>query len=206
MDEPSNVGLASRDGRLDSWKEIAAYLGRNERTVRRWEQQEGLPVHRLMHEKKGSVYAYRTELDAWRVSRKPAVDEKEDAPGLDSFGKLEPVARQSIINRKTTILAGALALCATVVGYWFLARSRFERPSFSSIAVLPFDNLSHNQAEEWFSDGLTEVLITELSKVRSLKVISRTSVMQYKSGNKPLKQIGRELGVDAVVEGSALRV
>jgi TolB-like protein len=54
--------------------------------------------------------------------------------------------------------------------------------------------------------GLTETLITELSKVRSLKVISRTSVMQYKGRSKPLKQIGSELGVDAVVEGSALRV
>src|SRR5215467_4027135 len=56
--------------RLDSWKEIASYLNRSEKTVRRWEENEGLPVHRLLHEKRGSVYAYTDELDAWWKSRK----------------------------------------------------------------------------------------------------------------------------------------
>ena len=56
--------------RLDSWKEIAAYLNRSERTVRRWETTEALPVHRLKHDKRGSVYAYTRELDAWRTSRR----------------------------------------------------------------------------------------------------------------------------------------
>jgi tetratricopeptide (TPR) repeat protein len=60
---------SSRADRLESWKEIAAYLRRSERTVRRWEEAEGLPVHRLRHEKRGSVYAYASELDAWRQSR-----------------------------------------------------------------------------------------------------------------------------------------
>src|SRR6266699_3032372 len=55
--------------RLNSWKEIAGYLSRSERTVHRWEEKEGLPVHRLQHEKRGSVYAYRWELDGWRDSR-----------------------------------------------------------------------------------------------------------------------------------------
>jgi hypothetical protein len=55
--------------RLDSWKEIAAYLKRGARTVQRWEREEGLPVHRLAHEKQGSVYAYSAELDAWWSSR-----------------------------------------------------------------------------------------------------------------------------------------
>ena len=56
--------------RLDSWKEIASYLDRSEKTVRRWEEKEGLPVHRLLHEKRGSVYAYTDELEAWWKSRK----------------------------------------------------------------------------------------------------------------------------------------
>ena len=60
----------SPDGRLDSWKEIAAYLGRGIRTVQRWEREEGLPVHRLAHEKRGSVYARREELAAWWESRR----------------------------------------------------------------------------------------------------------------------------------------
>jgi tetratricopeptide (TPR) repeat protein len=58
-------------GRLESWKEIAAYLNRSERTVRRWEARERLPVHRLHHDKRGSIYAYTSELDAWRDSRQP---------------------------------------------------------------------------------------------------------------------------------------
>ena len=53
------------DDRLDSWKEIATYLGRGVRTVQRWEREEGLPVHRLTHEKRGNVYARREELAAW---------------------------------------------------------------------------------------------------------------------------------------------
>ena len=63
--------------RLDSWKEIAAYLNRSERTVRRWETTEELPVHRLQHDKRGSVYAYTRELDAWRASRR-VVEETAD--------------------------------------------------------------------------------------------------------------------------------
>ena len=81
-----------------------------------------------------------------------------------------------------------------------------HRQGISAIAVLPFENVSKDPAEEWFSDGMTESLITEMSKVRLLKVISRTSVMQYKNPHQPLKQIARDLGVDAVIEGSAMRV
>src|SRR3954452_19189743 len=65
--------------RLDSWKEIAAYLRRGTRTVQRWERDEGLPVHRLQHGKLGSVYAYPAELDAWFASRGASL-EPEIAP------------------------------------------------------------------------------------------------------------------------------
>lgn len=58
-----------REGRLDSWKEVALHLGRDVRTVQRWEKSERLPVHRHIHSKNGSVYAFRSELDAWRDSR-----------------------------------------------------------------------------------------------------------------------------------------
>ena len=75
----------SPEGRLDSWKEIAAYLGRGIRTVQRWEREEGLPVHRLAHEKRGSIYARREELAAWWESRRqtltvPPTTEAADAP------------------------------------------------------------------------------------------------------------------------------
>ena len=74
-----------------------------------------------------------------------------------------------------------------------------------SVAVLPFQNLSGDPAEEYFVDGMTEELIANLAKVENLRVISRTSVMQYKGARKPLQQIAQELGVDSIVEGSVLR-
>jgi len=89
------------------------------------------------------------------------------------------------------------------------ARMVVERSTdqgFRSLAVLPFDNLSGDPAEDYFSDGMTEALITELGKISALRVISRQSMMQYKGTKKSLPQIAHELMVDAVVEGSVLRV
>ncbi|MFZ0818491.1 MAG: protein kinase [Candidatus Acidiferrales bacterium] len=74
-----------------------------------------------------------------------------------------------------------------------------------SLAVLPLENLSRDPDQEYFAEGITEELITDLAQISSLKVISRTSVMQYKETRKPLPQIGRELGVEAVVTGSVQR-
>ncbi len=79
-----------------------------------------------------------------------------------------------------------------------------EAPRIKSLAVLPLANLSDDPQQEYFADGMTEALIAELSQISSLKVISRTSVMRYKSSNKPLPQIARELNVDGIIEGSAL--
>ncbi|MCX6316185.1 MAG: hypothetical protein NTW29_02765 [Bacteroidetes bacterium] len=75
----------------------------------------------------------------------------------------------------------------------------------NGIAVLPFANMSSDQQQEYFSDGLTEDIITQLSKIKSLKVISRTSVMQYKNNPKPVTEIGAELGVAFILEGSVQR-
>jgi TolB-like protein/DNA-binding winged helix-turn-helix (wHTH) protein len=74
-----------------------------------------------------------------------------------------------------------------------------------SVAVLPLQNLSNDPNQEYFVDGMTDELITDLAQIRELKVVSKTSIMQYKGTRIPLPQIGRELGVDAVVEGSVLR-
>ena len=83
---------------------------------------------------------------------------------------------------------------------------RGNAPSIESLAVLPLANLSGDPQQEYFADGMTEALIAELGQIDSLRVISRTSVMQYKGVKKPLPQIARELNVDAVIEGSVLRV
>src|SRR6185503_9587182 len=75
-----------------------------------------------------------------------------------------------------------------------------------SLAVLPFDNVSRDPAQEWFADGMTEALIADLARLQGLRVISRTSAMKYKGAARSLPEIGHELGVDAILEGSALLV
>jgi len=82
---------------------------------------------------------------------------------------------------------------------------RATRGRIQAVAVLPLADLSEYQAADYFADGMTEALITDLARIKALRVISRTSVMQYKGVQRPLPQIARELNVDAVVEGSVLR-
>ena len=74
-----------------------------------------------------------------------------------------------------------------------------------SIAVLPLEDLSGDPEQEYFADGMTEQLIADLAKIGGLRVISRTSVMQYRTARKPVPTIVRELGVDAIIEGSVVR-
>jgi TolB-like protein len=81
---------------------------------------------------------------------------------------------------------------------------RSERARIESLAVLPLENLSADLAQERFTDGMTDELITEIAKIGSLRVTSRTSIMQYKGVRKPLAVIARELGVDAVLEGTVV--
>ncbi len=86
-----------------------------------------------------------------------------------------------------------------------LVRHALPVPKIESIAVLPFENLSHDPEQEYFADGMTEELITNLGKISTLRVISRTSVMRFKKTDKPLAEIARGLNVDAVVEGTVQR-
>lgn len=79
------------------------------------------------------------------------------------------------------------------------------RARIQAVAVLPFLNLSADPEQEYFADGLTEALLTDLAQIHALRVVSRTSVMRYKNTQKSLPEIARELGVDGVVEGSVLR-
>jgi serine/threonine protein kinase/tetratricopeptide (TPR) repeat protein len=90
-------------------------------------------------------------------------------------------------------------------GFYYRSRQQAAPPDIRSLAVLPLENLSGNPNEEYFSDGMTSALITELGKIQALSVISWQSVKQYKGTNKPVPQIARELHVDAVVEGSTMR-
>ncbi len=109
--------------RLDSWKEIAAYLKRGARTVQRWEREEGLPVHRLQHHARGSVYAFRSELDAWWQSRKSVL---EEVPAPAANGSTRHDRR---LLRKILWSAG-IALIALLAGTvtWWIARRQAAQP------------------------------------------------------------------------------
>ena len=107
----------------------------------------------------------------------------------------------------TRIVAAALVVFA-VIGLALYMRSRATRTApvrISSLAVLPLENLSKDPDQEYFVDGMTDELITDLAKIHSLRVISRNSVMLYKGKHEPIPQIGRELNVDAVIEGTVMR-
>jgi eukaryotic-like serine/threonine-protein kinase len=102
----------------------------------------------------------------------------------------------AVVGLLASLLAGSL---------WWAGRGR-RTSEIRAIAVLPLENLSGDPEREYFADGMTEALITELSQVRALRVISRTSAMRYRNTDKSLSEIAGELDVDAVVEGSVLRV
>ena len=159
---PSSSPLPERlsADRLQSWKEIANYLRCGPRTVQRWEKTEGLPVYRHLHEKLGTVYSYKGELDLWWTRRGQHLQTPEE-PAL---GRI-------------------------------------------MVAVLPFSDLSADSDQEYFSNGLTEELITRLGGLhpKRLGVIARTSVTQYKNAIIPISAIARDLGVSYVLEGSVRR-
>jgi TolB-like protein len=155
---------SSESGHFDSWKEIAAYLKRNVRTLQRWEKQESLPVHRHRHDRLGSVHAYKSELDAWRLCRQL------------------PPQPHAVAGRQI-------------------------EPGKIRLLVLPFENLSGDPRQSYFSDGLTEEMITQLGRLepQRLGIIGRTTAMQYKASRKRIDQIVQELSVDYILEGSTRR-
>ena len=113
--------------------------------------------------------------------------------------------------RRFIFLVALVSTLLLLSAFLYFARSSNRFPfrkspkSIRSVAVLPFDNFSGDPEQQYFADGMTEALIAELGQIRDLRVPSRTSVMLYKRANKPLRQIARELNVDALVEGSAKR-
>ncbi|MGA9511159.1 MAG: tetratricopeptide repeat protein [Candidatus Sulfotelmatobacter sp.] len=202
---PSEIPSESR---LDSWKEIALYLHRDVTTVQRWEKQEGMPVHRHLHHKRGSVYALGSELDAWRQSRKLRLDEVQ-APAQEAPADLDGQQTTVPGGRRWFVLSAAVVILATLLTLAYVAtRSRggdAGRPKIRSLAVLPLQNLSGDPSQDFIADGMTEELIGRLSRIHGLRVISRTSSMHFKNTQLALPEIARMLAVDAIVEGSLVR-
>src|SRR5439155_8150260 len=105
-------------------------------------------------------------------------------------------------------IIAVLGVMVTVllIAYWWTNRGSLPRVDvpgrIEALAVLPLTNLSGDPAQEFFADGMTEALISDLAQIEALRVISRTSVMQFKGTKKPLPEIARQFRVDALVEGS----
>jgi TolB-like protein/DNA-binding winged helix-turn-helix (wHTH) protein/Flp pilus assembly protein TadD len=128
----------------------------------------------------------------------------ESRPQLQGDG-LAVLPKRRLRPTGRVILGLALVLGLAILCV-LLVRSRGYKPAaIRSLAVLPLENLSGDAAQNYFSDGMTDELITDLAQISALRVISRTSIMTYKGAHKPLPQIARELNVDAVVEGTVLR-
>lgn len=138
----------------------------------------------------------------------PLIADAPAAPAMDPPPPSPvPAARR---HRRAIVVFSALALLLLLVSStWMVLRSHLEirpnRLAIKSLAVLPLQNLSGDPAQDYLADGVTDELITDLSRLGPLKVIARTSVMQYKNTSKTTAEIGRELDVEAIVEGSFLR-
>jgi len=215
--------------KLDSWGEIASYLGREVRTVQRWEQTEDLPVHRHEHKKKSTVYAYAGELDAWIKHRQPKDDPEADAafvpePDVDAPPEKEngdaklsnrtplpptPSPAHPVPSKGKRVAIAAVVMMVFVAVAYRIYR-KYQDPALTHdtvrLVVLPFVNLSGDPNQNYLSAGLTDVITTQLGRLdpRHLRVIAPTSA-SVMSG-KPIGEIRQALNVQYVLEGSVQRV
>ena len=146
---PRTVGLLASRDRLESWKEIAAYLNRSERTVRRWEEREGLPVHRLAHDKRGSVYAFVRELDEWRDSRRQLVE--AEPPDRDA------TPHDAVRSQGWTVPVIVISLVAVIAGAGYFARpvpTPAESRSPEAIRLVQLANFGLNAGRTQIETGI----------------------------------------------------
>lgn len=230
---PGPGGATSPGKKLDSWGEIASYLGREVRTVQRWERTEGLPVHRHEHKKKSTVYAYAGELDTWIKQRQPKDDpeaddafareqdpEQELMSGTDSPVEIvnPPVAPtgpgstshpdepRSPAGKRVVIALFALGiLWAISLGVYRGFQPAITGQEKVRIAVLPFTYVSGDSKPDYITAGLTDLIRTKLGQLdpRHLGVIAATSSRIV--AGQPIPEIGRVLNVKYLLEGGVQR-
>jgi TolB-like protein/Flp pilus assembly protein TadD len=188
---PSGSSGSSQPDRLDSWKEIAAYVKREVRTVQRWEKSASLPVHRLKIDKQGTVYAYKAELDAWYRDRGPQLES-------DSSDK-----RTLSLFVRVLAAVAAMLIVAYVAFRWFQPSAFLKKKV--RLVVIPFTNLSGDPKQNYFSAGLTDEMITRLGSLdpEHLGVIAAASSNALVG--RSIAEIGRALDVQYALEGTVRR-
>jgi TolB-like protein/Flp pilus assembly protein TadD len=219
---------------LVSWKEIAVHLGREIRTVQRWEKSEGLPVRRHEHLKKSTVYAYASELDEWFKKRQPADDPEADAafepePDVaDVFadsgnGNANLAAIPSIVppnqadsptevipsipklKRATAVLVSVALLLVAGYAVYRWIQPRLIRSNKVRLVVIPFTNLSGDAKQDYFSAGLTDEMITRLGSLDPQRLGVIAATSSNAFGGRAITEIGRALDVQYALEGSVRR-
>jgi TolB-like protein/tetratricopeptide (TPR) repeat protein len=139
---------------------------------------------------------------------KITVEEEDEALPPERALTIEPAAPRAGFSKRALVVAVAGVALLLFAGAWVLYRQKTSATApaaIRSVAVLPLENLSGDGAQEYFADGMTDALITELAKVGHLRVISRNSSVQFKGTRKRITDIAGELEVDAVITGTALR-
>jgi TolB-like protein/Tfp pilus assembly protein PilF len=211
--------------RLESWKAIASHFGRDVTTVRRWERREGLPIHRLFHDKLGTVYAFTDELDAWWTARTPAPGSGPDgaavrpSPSSDDSRTEDAGSgrgRWWMVGTAVAASAGAalLAWLTLAPGGASPAAERSVEAAdvigvatgtaAASIVVLPLT--AAGAVEPSFVDGMTTAINAELASFRSLKVIAPASARRVRErGDRDSATIGQTLGVGWILDGTVER-
>jgi TolB-like protein/DNA-binding winged helix-turn-helix (wHTH) protein len=127
------------------------------------------------------------------------------AKGTRANTRVGPILWVLVFGALAVLVIATVVVGLNVHGWRDRILARNPKPNIQAIAVLPFANLSGDPGQEYFTDGMTEALITELGKISRQRVISRQSITQYKGSKKPLQEIARELNVDAVLEGTVER-
>ncbi|MBB5058044.1 TolB-like protein/Tfp pilus assembly protein PilF [Granulicella aggregans] len=200
------------DSAVDATVRVEA--GRLRTRLREYYAEEGQDDRLYIEIPKGSYAATFTVRDVAKDSGVPlnlvATDPREigAAIGSEATATADQVPIAGSASRhlalRGSILACLLTLVLAASGWLLYEHGRAVEP-IRSLAVLPLENLSGDPNQEYFVDGMTDQLITELAKIHDLRVVSRTSVMQDKASHKPLRQIAQELHVDAIIEGSVVR-
>ena len=172
---------------------------------------EAIPLQRIISKSlaKDRNDRYQTADEAL-AALKDVKNQLERGSDLSSHQRSTIAGSRLLTRSRSFAFIGIAALVAIVLAFavWFSRRSNTPTPiapEVTSLAVLPMQNLSGDPAQDYFAEGMTETLISGLAKVASLRVTSRTSVMQFKNSPKTVKQIAQELHVDAVIEGSVQR-